>query len=121
MKWTSSAARRAAVARRRFVGENSPSISNPPLASPRRRPTRLHAFGVSAVLLAAAGGLWVNWQRHSALAKETRSRQKSLAEGPFVRVSKVAFAPAIQAISLPGEGHPFSHRALFATGMGSWY
>src|SRR5260370_39834132 len=102
MKWTSSAARRAAVARRRFVGENSPSISNPPLASPRRRPTRLHAFGVSAVLLAAAGGLLMNWRRHSALAKETRSRPKVRAEGPLRGGTKVEIAPVSQGSALHG-------------------
>jgi len=74
----------------------------------------LHAFGVSAVLLAAAGVIWMNWHRHSALAKETRSRQKSLAEGPFVRVTKVQFAPASQGISLPGEVHPFQQATLYA-------
>src|SRR5260370_18650919 len=114
MNWTSSAPGRAAVPPRPLVAENSPSISNRPLASQRRRPTRLHALGVSAVLVAAAGVLWMNWQRHSALAKETRSRQKSLAEGPFVRVIKVEFAPAIQGISLPGEVHPFQQATLYA-------
>src|SRR5260370_35970576 len=115
MKWTSSAARRAAVARRRFVGENSPSISNPPLASPRRRPTRLHAFGVSAVLLAAAGVVLMNRQRPSALAKETRSRQKALPAGPLVWGSKEEVAPTIQPISPPPAVQTVQQTTLSAT------
>jgi len=80
--------------------------------SPRSR--RLRAFGIGAVVLAAAGVLWLNWQRHSALAKETQSRRKALAEGPFVRVSKVELAEAKNAISLPGEVHPFQQATLYA-------
>jgi len=92
-----------------------PESSNPKDVSARpRRSRRLHAVGLGAVVLAAAGVLWMNWQRHSALAKETQSRRKALAEGPFVRVSKVELAEAKNLISLPGDVHPFQQATLYA-------
>jgi len=95
------------------VPENSTS-SDQSSAPAGRRPTRLYVFGVGAVVLAVAGVAWMNWHRHTALAEETQSRQKSVAEGPFVRVSKVDIAPAVRAISLPGEVHPFQQATLYA-------
>src|SRR5262252_4994223 len=73
----------------------------------RSRPTRLHLVGLGLVLLSAAGVLWMNWHRHGALAKERQLRRQSVAQGPYVRVSKVELAPAARAITVPGEVRAF--------------
>jgi RND family efflux transporter MFP subunit len=74
----------------------------------------LHVVGLGLVLLAAAGVLWMNWHRHGALAKEGQLRRQSVAQGPYVRVSKVELAPAARAITVPGEVRAFQQATLYA-------
>src|SRR5512140_3832822 len=79
------------------------------------RKTRLvAASSIAAVIAAAAGTVALFARERSAQARQSEQLQKELAQGPLVRVARVALAPADRIVSLPAEVRAEQHATLYA-------
>jgi RND family efflux transporter MFP subunit len=83
--------------------------------TPGRGAHRRFAWGGGFVLLAA--GVLIAllfWRHHRALARESEQRQSDLSRGPRVFVTEARAAPAIRAVTLPGDVRGFLQSTVYA-------
>jgi len=82
--------------------------------SPGRRSILMYVLGFSA-LGATLLGVWgLGARRNSSAAEEARDRTATQAQGPRVRVARVAQSPADRELVLQGEARPFLSVTLYA-------
>lgn len=80
----------------------------------RRVPAALLGTGVGVVVLAAIAVIALTLRQRGAEAHETEARKAAIAEGPFVRVARVAVTKSARTVTLPAEVRAFQHATLYA-------
>ena len=83
-------------------------------APPGSTPFALFGTGIGVVLLAAIAVLALTVHQHRSEAHEAQARKTALAEGPYVRVARVALTRAARTVSLPAEVRAWQQATLYA-------
>jgi membrane fusion protein, multidrug efflux system len=84
------------------------------LPAGNRIPKALLGAGLGLVVLSAAAALLLTIREQRAEAHESSARKLVLAEGPYVRVARVAVSAAARTVSLPAEVRAFQRATLYA-------
>jgi RND family efflux transporter MFP subunit len=96
------------------VEKNSGRVGDSPGNPKKNRNTSVYIGGIVVLAVAILLIVLLSSLRKSSIQAETKTRNESVAAGPFVRVSRVMVSPPSESIILEGDAHPYASVTLYA-------